>query len=533
MRYNNIEKYRLKLISEVQQKRKNIIKDMERNKKKSRTKNDSISEDKSMEKEINDMVERGTKTLEKIRYIQKCKIEAKIEKKLQRDMIQLRSDKKEKKIKELSEKIKKELKKKSNLEEHKKKEKEKKRQEANEKYLNEIEKKKEEKKKAEEKKIKEILEMQGKSRIEIYLGKTQSFKLLEKKKEAFLNQLRESSENKNKEIDEKNLKIEKELEEIFKKEKEEISLLNEKREKEIKERLTRNRLQREENLETLRKFLELKDEIIQSRLTGIVLRRHRNLQEQKMKFENKLKSIEIAMRKTSYDMQKRNDKIIEHQLHVDSNVERIERRKKEKILERVRSQNFLFLRSLKKRENLYKNLNEKFSEINKRLENKDKKINEDKINKIKDRTIKKEDEYIKQYEKQHTLIRINRIRLLKNKKVEEEIAKKEQKIKKYKIRKQNLLEKNVILSDSIERQKIQLIDDLNNALKNKELNSELVKELFPEDKKFYEKIKNMTNEIYKKYNNEKLSDINNSNTQQGKEIFLTQNIKMEEKNKSQ
>ena len=81
MRYNNIEKYRLKLISEVQQKRKNIIKDMERNKKKSRTKNDSISEDKSMEKEINDMVERGTKTLEKIRYIQKCKIEAKIEKK--------------------------------------------------------------------------------------------------------------------------------------------------------------------------------------------------------------------------------------------------------------------------------------------------------------------------------------------------------------------------------------------------------------------------------------------------------------------
>ena len=89
------------------------------------------------------------------------------------------------------------------------------------------------------------------------------------------------------------------------------------------------------------------------------------------------------------------------------------------------------------------------------------------------------------------------------------------------------------MSDSIERQKIQLIDDLNNALKNKELNSELVKELFPEDKKFYEKIKNMTNEIYKKYNNEKLSDINNSNTQQGKEIFLTQNIKMEEKNKSQ
>ena len=70
-----------------------------------------------------------------------------------------------------------------------------------------------------------------------------------------------------------------------------------------------------------------------------------------------------------------------------------------------------------------------------------------------------------------------------------------------------------------------MIDDFDNALKNKELNSELVKELFPEDKNFYEKIKNMTNEVYKKYND-------NNNSQQAKEIFLTQSIKNEKINKS-
>ena len=147
------------------------------------------------------------------------------------------------------------------------------------------------------------------------------------------------------------------------------------------------------------------------------------------------------------------------------------------------------------------------------------------MNKIKYRTIRQEDEYIKQYEKQFNIKRINRIRLLKSKKIEEEISKKEQKIKNYKIRKQTLLEKNVLLSDSIERQKFKLIDDFDNALKNKELNSELVKELFPEDKNFYEKIKNMTNEVYKKYND-------NNNSQQAKEIFLTQSIKNEKINKS-
>ena len=185
-----------------------------------------------------------------------------------------------------------------------------------------------------------------------------------------------------------------------------------------------------------------------------------------------------------------------------------------------------FLKSLKNRESNFKKLQEKFSEINQKLEDKDKKINEGKMHKIKNRTIKHEDEYIKQYEKQYNIIRLNRITMLRNKKKVEAISKKEKKIQKYKIRKQTLLEKNLILSDSIEKQKVKLIDEFDNALKkSKEINADLVKKLFPEDKKFYDKIKHMTDEVYKKYNSEK--EIDNSNSKKDKDIFLTQHNKNE------
>ena len=527
LRFNNIETYRRKLISEVQEKRRDIIKEMEKNKEKSKSKpkNEIMSEDEAMEKEINEMVDRGTKTLEKIRQQQKCIIEAQIEKKIQKEIIRLKSDKKERKIKELNDKIKEERKLKAIFEEEKLKKKEKLRKETLEKNMKEKEKKSQEKQKLEEKRIKELQELQEKNQIEILFRKTQTFKLLEKRKEKILTQLRET-EKKNKEKEEQMKKREKEIEQLLKKEQKERLLYNEKKELENKERLAKTKLQKEKSIESLKKLLDIKDETTQKRLTGLISKRNQDMQNQKLRFENKLKSVENSRRKTNYNIQQRNDKIIEHQLQVDFNVAKIERQKNEKILERVKSQNYLFLKSLKNRESNFKKLQEKFSEINQKLEDKDKKINEGKMHKIKNRTIKHEDEYIKQYEKQYNIIRLNRITMLRNKKKVEAISKKDKKIQKYKIRKQTLLEKNLILSDSIEKQKVKLIDEFDNALKkSKEINADLVKKLFPEDKKFYDKIKHMTDEVYKKYNSEK--EIDNSNSKKDKDIFLTQHNKNE------
>ena len=498
LRFNNIEIYRRKLISEVRQKRMRIINEMEKNKEKSKYKsnNEIMDEDEALEKEINEMIDKGEKTLEKIRQKQKCIIEAQIEKKIKNVIIKLKSDKKEKKIKELNDKKKEDRKMKALLEEQKLKEKERIRKQAVENNLKERVKRNEEKQKAEEKRMKK--------------------KKQNKKKE---------KEKKNKEYEDKYIRREKELEELIKKEKEERFLSCEQREKINKEKLTRNKLKKEKSIETLKKLLDIKDENTHKRLEGLMTKRHQEMEEQKLKYEIKLKSIEDVMRKTNYNIKKRNDKILEHQLHIDFNVAKMERQKNEKILERVKSQNFLFLRSLKNRESNYKKLQEKFNELHKRLEDKDKKIYEGKINKLKNKTIKQEDEFIKQYEKQHNIIRLNRITMFKNKKKADKISKKEKKIEKYNIRKQTLIQKNMLLSDSIERQKVKLINDFDNALnKNREINADLVKKLFPEDKKFYNKIKNMTDEVYKKYNSEK-SNANYSDSKKENDIFLTQNSK--------
>ena len=98
---------------------------------------------------------------------------------------------KENKIKELNDKIKEDRKMKALLEEQKLKEKERIRKQAVENNLKERVKRNEEKQKAEEKRMKEFQELQERNKIEMLFRQTQSFKLLEIRKEKMLNQMKE------------------------------------------------------------------------------------------------------------------------------------------------------------------------------------------------------------------------------------------------------------------------------------------------------------------------------------------------------
>ena len=531
LRYNNIEIYRNKLISEVKQKRKNIMKDMEKKKEKSKVNSkcdEILNDDDIMEREINDMINKGAKTLEKIRQKQKNIIEAQIESKIKKEILKLKNDKKEKLIKDLNDKIKEERRIKAMLEEHRWKEKEKLRQKTLEKSFREKKKKIEEKNKAEEKRIKAFQEMQEKNHLELLFRKTQTYKLLEKRKEKLLDKLKEE-QKKNKEKEEKNLKRVKELEELSKKEKEERFLYYEKREKENQDKYTKSKLKKERSIENLKKLLDTKEDLTQKRLAGLLSTRHQNFQDKKIRYEKKLKSIENAIKKTNNDIQKRNDRILEHRLHIDFNVAKIEKQKNDKILERVKSQNYLFMCSVKKRENNFKKLLEKFDGINKKFEEKDKKIKEEKVQKMKNKTIKHEEDYIKDFERQHNFIRINRITFYKNKKKSENMANKEDKMKKYKLRKQALIEKNLFLGDSIEKEKVKLMEEFDSVLqKNKDIHPDIIKKLFPEDTQFYDKIKQITEDALKKYNNDKNiynGQDKNDNLLKMDDIFLTQHNK--------
>ena len=523
IRFNNIEKYRHRLISEVKEKRKSIIKKMNDIQRKSKTNNRIINEDDIMENEINEIMKRGAKTLEKIRQQQKNIIEAQIESKIKKEMLKIKSDKKEIKIRELNEKIKETKKLKSMIEKQKLKEKEEIRQKTIEKNLREKEKKYEERNRAEEKRVKYFQEMQEKNQMDLIFRRTQNFQLLEKKKEKILDKLKEL-DKKNKEKEDKNLKREKEMEEHIKKERAERMLYNEKKEREYKEKIKKNKLEKMNKIEALRKLLGIKEEKTLIRLSGLITKRHKNLQAQKIRYKQKLKSVGDSIRKSKDEIQKRNHRILEHQLQIDFNVSKMEKKKNEKILERAKSQNYLFLNSLKQRENNIIQMQSKFNELYKKSLYKNEKLKEEKIEQMKYRTIKNEKDFIKYYEIQHNLIRLNRINNYKNKKKLEESTQKEKKIVMHKIRKQDLIHKNLLLGNSIEKEKVKLMEEFNKALlKNQEINSDLIKKLFPDDTKFCDKIKQMTDEAYNSYNNEKLDDINNNDiTKKGIDIFLTQ-----------
>jgi hypothetical protein len=263
--------------------------------------------------------------------------------------------------------------------------------------------------------------------------------------------------------------------------------------------MNRNKLKKEKNLETLKKLLELKDEITQRRIEGLTSMKNRNLGEQKIRYEKRLKSIGDVLKKSNDEIQKRNDKILRHQLHVNINAEKMEKQKNEKILERVKSQNCLFLSTVRKREKNLKKLQERYDEINKRLEDKNKKIVVDRIYQMKSQTIKQEDDFIRNFERQYNLKRLNRIIISKNKKKEAEKIKKENQVLIHKLKKQNLKEENALLGDTIKKKKGKLLEQFDEVIKkNKDISPELIKELFPDDVEFYRKIKQITDDAYKK-----------------------------------
>ena len=125
---------------------------------------------------------------------------------------------------------------------------------------------------------------------------------------------------------------------------------------------------------------------------------------------------------------------------------------------------------------------------------------------------------------------MKRIIFFKNQKKSEDIANKEEKIKKFKLRKQALIAKNIILGDSIEKEKVKLMDEFDNVLKkNKEIHPDTVKTLFPKDLKFYDQIKQITDNAFKKYNDEKIihNEQDKDNLIKMDDIFLTQHSKIQ------
>ena len=75
-----------------------------------------------------------------------------------------------------------------------------------------------------------------------------------------------------------------------------------------------------------------------------------------------------------------------------------------------------------------------------------------------------------------------------------------------------MIENKAKLANDMEKEKQELIFKFENAFKKKkQIDAEIVKELFPEDEELYNKIKNMTDKMYKTTKNLSLNNTTNSN----------------------
>ena len=138
----------------------------------------------------------------------------------------------------------------------------------------------------------------------------------------------------------------------------------------------------------------------------------------------------------------------------------------------------------------------KHEDLTKEMTKKMEKYENEKKEKIYELTLKKEDEYIKQYQKRQNLIRLERRNLYEIEKRNEELNEKEKKIENFKKKKRELIESKAKLASDMEKEKQELIFKFENALKKKkQIDAEIVKELFPEDEELYNRVKNMTNKV--------------------------------------
>ena len=89
-------------------------------------------------------------------------------------------------------------------------------------------------------------------------------------------------------------------------------------------------------------------------------------------------------------------------------------------------------------------------------------------------------------------------------------GKKKKKIEDFKRKKRELILNKAKLASDMEREKQNLINKFENTFKKKkQIDAEIVKELFPEDIELYNRVKDMTDKMYKTRNN--LSKTTNSN----------------------
>ena len=505
IRFENIDKYRKETIRMVKEQRELIINkgknedNYETSDKMNINENNIIENNTvyNLDEQLNNIIDKEKKNLEKLKRRQKNEIEAEIETKIKSEMIRQKAEEKEKRIQEINEKIKVKMEEKARKEEEDRLKKEKKREEELKKRLNKQESENKRKHEIEEKRIKEIQEQQEKAKNEEAKKRQEEEIKLEKRRESVLKHLKEI-ENENLERQKRMEIKEKERREYQETQRKKKIIEQEKKKEEYDKRLYQSKQAIEENLEKIRQSIELKHIMTLRRFNNIMEERENNLRKQQEKNKKKYEEIQNHLEKMKQEREKRNEETLRRQKKLEIKAIKNEKLRIDKIMEKSRSQQTLYMQTKIRRNQGIKKMEEKFEKMNKEMEEKQEKLDKEKIKRLFDISVKQEEEYIKQYQKKQNIIRLERINKYKTEKRLEELNEKEQKIEDFKRKKMELIENKAKLTGDMEKEKQILIKKFENTFKKKnQIDAQVVKELFPEDEELYKRIKKMTDKMNK------------------------------------
>ena len=234
-----------------------------------------------------------------------------------------------------------------------------------------------------------------------------------------------------------------------------------------------------------------KRNIQENLLKSMEARRQRRIKEY---FNENIKKDQNVM----ISKMKRNQKVMNQKIHEDEFLEMVQGHKHE-----------LYMEHEQKRIDL-KN---RMDEMDQRITNYKK---EEELKSLK----KLQESFVKQVEKDFVNKRIQRMKEFKFELKEKEIEDKEKRFEFMKTEKQKFQNERKKLNIELQNEKYALINKFNNLVKGKsKIDSEIVKQLYPEDKELYNKIKNMQN-IYNlgSLNEEESEDerINNKSQERSK-----------------
>ena len=469
-RFENINKYREKMIEAVKQKREEIIEEEQDEKKVFKTNVNNSSDNRkieilNLEKMLENIKSREEKNIEKIKQKQKNEIIGEITRNLKSKIIINKNNLKEQKVEILHALIRQKMKEKAEKE-------------------------------AEDQKIHEM------NRQKLFLEKIKKFeKDNAKKHEGELRQL---------EKNQKDIKIAQRERERSQK------LMNEEYEK----RLQQSKIRIKENRQKIIASIEKKAQYTKALYNKLM--NDRNLQQKEQKKKNKIK-FEKMQERLVIEKQNR------EQINLKSQIRQVRyeegaktmKSKREKIIQkRAKSQTVLFEENQRRKDLIRDELIEKYNLLEKEMKEKEEKREKERKEKLYLISMKQEDDYLKQYEKKQNIHKLELINRYKSEKRNEEIMKKEKKLEEFRQKKNELILSKSKQADKFEKEKAKIMSDFEKNFRKKEQfnTNQLIDNLFPVGKDLSE------NDTKLKQNIEKLIDeMNKTDPNNLAEIYNKEN----------